>query len=186
MACYNAEQIQQYLDGELHPIAQGIVRDHLLGCAECRLQADRLAIIGKTLQAPPLREPPEAIIRNVLKRLYPELPRISSIAAMIAASFAFLLTWIFFYFDFANNSLVRALKMMSQSTADWIATSIKAVSALFTYIYASFKTIRAFLQILLQTNTSIELVISAILATSLLSIFLIYRLVFRKQHGNKA
>ena len=70
-----------------------------------------------------------------MKRLYPGTSqRITSIAAMIAASFIFFVTWIYIYFDFSSSSLIQALQLTADGTSGWLVNVIKAISAVYNSV----------------------------------------------------
>ncbi len=180
MACYSQDRLQLYAEGELNSIEQGRIRDHLLGCDACRLTAERYGQLNRSLEQPVTCEPPETVVRQVMRRLYPELPRYSSIAALIAASFFFLVTWIYVYFDFAHNSLIRALQVTSADASGWFVSAVKLVSSLFSYTYASFKAIRAFLQVVANVDLGVEVIALFMLTLSLLLFYGLFHAFARR------
>ncbi len=185
MACLTDERVQEYLEGGLTAIEAARVRDHLLTCTACQALARRYQKLNTQLQFPALREPPETIIQNVMRRLYPEFPLASSIAALIAASFLFLVSWIYIYFDFDHNSLVKALQLTSQRTSTWLSGTIKVISAVFSVTYGSFKAINAFLRAFLKINLGTEIVAGLFLTLSLLFFYSLIHFYGRKLKARK-
>lgn len=180
MGCYPDTQIQEYLAGELSNLEGNRIRDHLLTCRKCSEIADRYRKMEPFLQTPRLSEPPETIMENVLKRLYPQYPVYSSIAALIAASIVFLVTWIYIYFDFANNSLIKALHMTSRSTSNWLIGTLRSIDTLFSIIYASFKAISHVLQSILHVSIDPRVIGGIILTLSLTFFYLLFHLFARR------
>lgn len=187
MACSSDDQLQQYVDGELSSIEQCLLRDHLLACPTCRRRSEIYAGLNRCLAQPLTVEPPDMILRSVMRRIYPEFPRYSSIAAMIAASFFFLITWIYIYFDFANNSLIRALQVTSDNASGLFISVVKIISSLFYYTYASFKAIRAFLQVAVKVDVHVEIIALLLLTLAMFLFYSLFHLFARRlRRGFKA
>ena len=180
MECLNEERIQDYLEGTLNAMEASLIRDHLLACPGCNARHKTDLKINRHLQHPPLLNPPDSIIASVLRTLYPGTSFYFSIIALIAASFAFLVTWIYIYFDFSNSSLIQALKLTSKSTSGWIANLIKVVSSVFSMIYASFKAIHSFVSYLLRIDFGPEIVRGVVLALSMIFLYSLIHLFSRK------
>ncbi len=180
MACLPDKKILEYLDGEITSIEQSLVRDHLLICPGCRQKADRYAQLHKILAQPVHSEPPAWLVPQIMKRIYAETPRYTSIAALIAASFIFFVTWIYIYFDFSSSSLIQALRLTSDSTSSWLVNIIKTISAIYTFVQAAFKASHAFLAMLLNIQPGATLVIAFILAFSGLLLFATMRRLLKK------
>jgi len=180
MACLPDQKILDYLDGEIKSIEHSLVRDHLLVCSRCRQTADRYTELQKILAQPVHAEPPAWLVPQIMKRIYADTPRYTSIAALIAASFIFFVTWIYIYFDFSRSSLVQALRLTANSTSGWLVNIIKAISAIYTSVQATFKACRAFLEMLLHVRLGFPLVIAFVLAFSALLLFVTTRLLLKK------
>lgn len=176
MECITEQRIQDYLEGDLIGMETAMIRDHLLVCPTCSALSTTHTKINKRLQQPPLLNPPDTIIQAVLKTLYPEFPIYSSIAALIAASFVFLVTWIYIYFDFSNSSIIQALRLTSQSTSGWIADLIQVISTVFSMVYASFKAINSFLNYLLRINLGPDIVGGLVLVLSMIFLYSLFQL----------
>ena len=186
MACLPDDKILSYLDGEIKSIEQSLIRDHLLLCANCRRKAEGYAEMNKILAQPALSQPPAWLVPRIMKRLYPEIPRYTSIAALIAASFVFFVSWIYIYFDFSSNSLIQALRLTADRTSNWLVDAIKGISAVYSSVQAVFKACNAFLGVLLTTRPGAgALIIAFLLAFSGLLLWAMIRLLLRKPREEK-
>ncbi|HSQ34913.1 MAG TPA: zf-HC2 domain-containing protein [Candidatus Binatia bacterium] len=181
MACLPDEKILAYLDNEIKPIEQALIRDHLLVCTVCRRKADRYAELNRILAEPPVAEPPAWLVSRVMKRLYPEIPRYTSIAALIAASFAFFITWIYIYFDFSSSSLIQALQLTADKTSGWLVSTIKAISAVYTSVQAVFKAGNALVAMLLNVRSGATVTVAFLLGFSGLLLYAVTRRLLKKQ-----
>jgi predicted anti-sigma-YlaC factor YlaD len=153
-----------YNEGSLGAIESAQARDHLLLCPECRRAAAAFRLLDSILATPTLHTPPARLIPQVMERLYPALPRITSIAAMIAASVLFLITWIYIYFDFSSSSLIQALRLTTNGTSGWLADVIKAITAVYNGAQAAAKALSALLRIFLPTPLGAAVAASVFLA----------------------
>jgi hypothetical protein len=172
MACLTEAKIHEYVAGDLSPLEAQCAKDHLAGCAACRATAARYRRLEKVLAAPVWIEPPESLIGSVMRRLYPPpYPLYSSIAALIAASLLFLVSWIYIYFNFSTNSLLQAIHLSSKSTSNWIVKLVSAVDTMFLMIQATFKSASHFLHTLLGVNVQPGVLGGIFLGLSLLLIY---------------
>lgn len=180
MECLNNEKIQKYINGELTTVENAMVRDHLIVCEKCRLEYEYYERLEKYLEDPVYIKPPEIIERNVLMALFPRIPALSSVLALIAASFTLIITWIYIYFDFANNSIIQALQLTTSKTSNFIAAVIKVISTIFSAVYAIFRVINAFIDAVFKVNIGVEIIglLSFIMFIS--SLYLISRIIFKK------
>lgn len=185
MVCLPDDKILNYLEGEIKSIEQALIRDHLLVCPDCRHTADSYAELHKILEQPVTSEPPAWLIPKIMKNIYPEIPKYTSIAAMIAASFIFFVTWIYIYFDFSRNSLIKALQLTTASTSGWLVNIIKGISTIYNSVQAVFKACNAFLGMLLHIRLDGTLIIASALAFSGISLFTIIRLLLKKPAKEK-
>jgi hypothetical protein len=158
MECLTNIKIQEYVDGSLNSVENAMVRDHLIVCADCQAQHHRYEQLEHQLFAPVEMIPPAVIQRRVMNELFPKLPTYSSIIALIAASFVLLITGIYIYFDFANNSIVQALQLTSSNTSNWIASIVTFISNVFSGVYTVFKAMNRFLDIVFQINLGAEII----------------------------
>jgi len=149
MACLSDETLIAYNEGSLGAIESSQARDHLLLCPYCRRSAAAFRALDMILSTPTLHTPPARLIPQVISRLYPAAARITSIAAVIAASFVFLVSWIYIYFDFSGSSLIQALRLTASGTSSWLADVIKGISAIYDGAQAVSKALGALLRFLL-------------------------------------
>ena len=185
MACPPEHKILEYLDGETKGIEQSLIRDHLLTCPGCHRSADSYAKLNQLLLQPADIEPPAWLVPQIMKKLYPEIPKYTSIAAMIAASFIFFVTWIYIYFDFSSSSLIQALQLTADRTSGWLVNSIKGISAIYNSVQAAFKACNAFLNMLLNIRLGGTVIIASALAFSGLLLFTLIRLLLKKPGEEK-
>jgi anti-sigma factor RsiW len=172
MACLPEETILALCEGDLNAIEASQSRDHLLVCPACRLTADRYRELNLSLARPVLNEPPPLTVPQVLQRLYPALPRYTSIIAAIAASLVFLITWIYIYFDFSGSSLIQALRLTADGTSGWLANTVKAISAVYNAAQAVFRAGNALLNLLLPAPLATVVIAGSLLAFAALLAFL--------------
>lgn len=158
MECLNHKKIQQTIDGDLTRVEKAMVRDHLIVCDRCRQEYEYHERLEQFLQEPVYIKPPEIIERSVMRTLFPRIPSYSSIFALIAASFVFIVTWIYIYFDFANNSLIQAIQMTSESTSNWIGSIVKFISTVFSGVYAVFRVVDALIAVVFNVNVGVEII----------------------------
>jgi predicted anti-sigma-YlaC factor YlaD len=184
MECITDKKLHEYIEGDLTAVEKSIVRDHLIVCDECRARHEAFEMLEQTLNEPVYIEPPAVIEMNVLRKLFPRIPSYSSIFALIAASFLLLVTSIYIYFDFANNSIVRAVHLSSYNTSNWIASIVKAISTIFSAVYAVFKAVNKFLEIIFNVNIGVEVIGLAVLIILMLGFYSISHLLFKKIKGN--
>jgi predicted anti-sigma-YlaC factor YlaD len=184
MECLDEEKIHEYIDGSLTTVERSIARDHLIVCSRCRDRYEAYEKIEKSLSEPVYYAPPPIIERNVLNLLFPRIPSYSSIAALIAASFLLLVSSIYVYFDFANNSIVQALQMTSHNTSNWLGSIIRAVSTIFSAVYAVFKAVNKLIEIVFSVNVGVEVVGLSVLLVLLLGFYTLSHLMFKKIKGS--
>jgi len=186
MACLSDETLIASNEGSLGAIEAARARDHLLLCADCRRAAAAFRLLDSVLAQPVLHNPPERLIQQVMKRLFPALPRLTSIAAMIAASTVFLVTWIYIYFDFSSSSLVQALGLASEGTSGWLADIIRAISAVYNGAQAAQKAVAALWRMLLPTPLGAVAAALVLLAVPALLAGFVVRPLLRRARARKA
>jgi hypothetical protein len=186
MACLPDEILIAYNEGSLGAIEAAQARDHLLLCADCRRAAAAFRLLDSILATPTLHRPPERLVPQVMQRLFPALPRLTSIAALIAASVVFLVSWIYIYFDFSRSSLIQALRLATSGTSGWLADIIRAITAVYNGAQATTKAGGAFLRMLLPTPLSTVLAGIALLALTALLAGLLMRPRLRRARARKA
>lgn len=186
MECLNNEKIQEYINGELTNVENAMVRDHLILCEKCRLEYKYYERLEKYLEDPVYIKPPEVIERNVLKALFPRIPALSSVFALVAAGFTLIITWIYIYFDFANNSIIQALRLTSSKASNFIASIIKIISTIFSAVYAIFRVINAFIEAVFKVNIGVEIIGLFTFMMFISFFYLVSRMVFKKFKGTNA
>jgi predicted anti-sigma-YlaC factor YlaD len=180
MACLSHEKIQAYIEKNLGNVERSLVRDHLIVCEKCRETCRQYEKIENALSEPAYVEVPEVVEKYVLRKLFSQVPTYTSVLALVAVSFVFLVSWIYIYFDFANNSLVQAFKITSSSTSKWISSIIQFISAVFSGVYTVIRTLNKFFEIVFNINISVELFSVFILVLTLLIFYGVFQLVFRR------
>jgi hypothetical protein len=183
MECLTNTKIQDYIEGTLNSVESAIVRDHLIICAACKKKYNEYELLEKHLLQPVEIIPPAIIERRVLRELFPLLPSYTSIFALVAASFVLLVTGIYIYFDFANNSLIQAIQLTSNTTSNWLASVIKVISAVFSGVYTVFEAVNRVLKLLLKINLGAEVIGLTVFVLFTLLFYPIFKLAFRKLKG---
>ncbi|MBF0198243.1 MAG: zf-HC2 domain-containing protein [Planctomycetes bacterium] len=65
----NLEQISSYIDGELNPVEEAKLTDHLKQCQECSELYDELKGVSSLVQSLPLPTPPSELRRDIIHAL---------------------------------------------------------------------------------------------------------------------
>lgn len=185
MECLANNKIQEYIDGTLNSVESAMVRDHLIVCDTCREVHEEYMVLEKQLMKPVEIPVPSVIERNVMNQLFPKLPTFSSIAAMIAAGLLMLIAWTYIYFDFANNSIIQAIRLTSDTTSNWIASVINIISSIFNTTYALFTALNRYLQILLNINLGAEVIGLTFFGLFSLAFYYLFRVAYKKL-GNQS
>lgn len=180
MECLTDIKIQEYLDGGLNSVENAMVRDHLIVCESCQQRHEQYHELETRLLNPVELTPPPIIQQNVLSILFPKLPTYSSIAALIAASFFLMVTGIYVYFDFANNSIVQAMQLTSNNTSNWLGSIITFISSIFSGVYTVFKALNKFINVIFQVNIGAEMVGLTVLLLFSLIFYSIFKLAWKK------
>ncbi len=158
MACLTEDKIQEYIEKNLGTVENAMVRDHLIVCEDCKNKHLQLLHIETLLRDPVMMDVPVQIEKLVMKKLFSNLPTYTSIFSLVAASFIFFVTWIYVYFDFANNSLVQAFQMTTSGTSKWIGSIIQFISIVFSSVFTVFKAVNKFFAIVLNIHVGAELI----------------------------
>ena len=178
MKCLSNERIIKYMERSLNSVEYAITRDHLLSCEKCKLAFRQLSLLEEGLGDPVLIEPPLEIEKFVMKKLFPGISHIASVISLIAASFFLLITWIYIYFDFANDSMIKAFQLTKDQAASLISGAVKFVSVIFSGLFTLFKAINTLLEVLLNVRIGVEIT-GMIIAFVLLTLsYLIYNKLF--------
>ena len=183
MECLTSTKTQDYIEGNLNSVESSMVRDHLIVCTFCRKQHRYYEALEKQLMQPVEILPPSIIERRVMQDLFPRLPTYSSILTLIAASFVLLVTAIYVYFDFANNSIVQAIQLTSSTTSNWIASIITFISTIFSSVYAVFEVLNRFLNVLLKINLGAEIIAITVFVLFSALFYPILKVTFKKLKG---
>jgi len=180
MECLSSIKIHDYIDVAINPMESAMVRDHLITCPSCRKQYEIYDRLEKSLLQATTVEPPEIIERNVLRAIFPRIPAYSSIVAFIAASFLLTVTWIYVYFDFANNSLIQAIRLTSDNTSNWLGSVVKVISAIFSAVYTVFKVLNTLIEILFKVDIGTEIIGLFTVALFTLIFYFVSQGIFKK------
>ncbi len=183
MECLTNPKIQDYIEGTLNSVESAMVRDHIIVCHACKKKYNEYETLEKQLLQPVEILPPAIIERRVLAELFPLLPSYSSIFALVAASFVLLVTGIYIYFDFANNSIIQAIQLTSHTTSNWLASLIKVISTVFSVVYTIFEAMNRVLKLLLKINLGAEIIGLTVFVLFTLLFYPILKLAFRKLKG---
>jgi len=186
MACLSDDTLIAYNEGSLTAIEAAQARDHMLLCPDCRRSAAAFRALDMILATPTLHTPPPRLIPQVMARLFPALPRYTSIVAAIAASLVFLITWIYVYFDFSSSSLIQALQLTADNTSGWLVNVIKAISTVYNAAQAAFKAGNALLNMLFPGRLGTAVIAGAVLAFSGLLAFLLSDRRHKKERAVKS
>jgi len=185
MECLRDEKIQHYIEKSLSSVEVSRIRDHLIVCKTCQLKYQQYVQVENGLADPVYTEPPAQIVKNVMKKIVVKLPTYSSIFALITASMVLLVSWIYIYFDFSNNSLIQALKLTSNSTSNWIGQVIKIISNIFSSVYTIYKSINKFFEIIFNVNIGIEIFGFSVLILSMILVYALYLLLVKRSGKQK-
>ena len=180
MECLNDAKIQKYLEHSLNSLEHSMVRDHLIGCTRCSKKFEAYQKIEQILEKPEMVSPPKEVQRFVMAKLFPALPKFSSIMTLIVVSFVSLLSAIYIYFDFANNSIIQALQVTSNNTSNWVITIVKTISAVFSGVYALFKALNGIMEAIFKVNVGVEVLASLFTIMCMLFFYSMYKLLFKR------
>ncbi|MEN8222126.1 MAG: hypothetical protein ABFR36_02610 [Acidobacteriota bacterium] len=180
MKCLKNKQIIEYMDKTLNGVEYSLTRDHILSCDKCRQELRHYELLEKNLEKVELKEPPAEIEQFVMKKLFPRFSHIASLITLIAASFMLLIAGIYVYFDFANDSMIKAFHLTRDQATSIISSTVKFISVIFSGMLTIFKAINALLEALLNVRIGVE-VTGTIFAFFLITIsYLVYNKIFLK------
>jgi hypothetical protein len=94
-----------------------------------------------------------------------------------------LVTGIYIYFDFANNSIIQAIHLTSNTTSNWLASIIKVISTVFSAVYTVFEAMNRLLKIVLKINLGAEIIGLTVFILFTLLFYPILKVAFRKLKG---
>ncbi len=185
MKCLKNKQILEYMDKTLNSVEYSLTRDHLLSCDKCRGKLKHFELIEINLKRPELKEPPAEIEQFVMKKLFPRFSHLASLITLTAASFMLLVAGIYIYFDFANDSMIRAFHLTRDHATSIISGAVKFVSVVFTGLLTIFKAVNALLEALLNVRIGVEIT-STLFAFLLIAVsYLIYNKLFMKLKNSR-
>jgi len=168
------------MDKTLNNVEYSLTRDHILSCNKCREKLKHYELIEINLKEPQLKEPPAVIEQFVMKKLFPRFSQLASLITLTAASFLLLIAGIYIYFDFANDSMIRAFHLTSDHATSIISGAVKFISVVFAGLLTIFKAVNALLEALLNVRIGVE-VTGTLFAFLLIAVsYLIYNKLFLK------
>ncbi len=180
MKCLNNKQIIKFMEKTLNSVEYSLIRDHILSCDKCKEALKHNELIETSLKEPQLKEPPFEIENYVMRKLFPRFSHVASLITLIAASFMLLIAGIYIYFDFANDSMIKAFHLTRDHATSIISSSVKFISVIFSGLLTIFKAINVLLEALLNVRIGVE-VTGSIFAFLLISLsYLIYNKLFLK------
>lgn len=180
MKCLNNEQIIGYMEKSMKGVEFSMARDHILSCDSCRESLAHFELIEKNLDTPEMMEPPAVIQQYVMKKLFPKFSHVASLITLIAASFMLMIAGIYIYFDFANDSMIRAFQLTRDHATSVISSIVKFVSVIFSGLMTMFKAVNSLLEAVLNIRIGVE-VTGMIFAFILIFLsYLIYNKLFLK------
>jgi len=131
MKCLSDEKIIAYSENELNSVDSSMIRDHLIVCEKCSEKYSYYITMNNALNKPFLINPPEQIEKSVMNKITKGYSYFGSIVSLILVSFLMLITGIYIYFNFANDSIIQALKATSKKTSTLISTFVNFVETVF-------------------------------------------------------
>jgi len=180
MKCLTNEIIIRYMEKSLKGVEYSMTRDHILSCDKCREALAHFKLIEKNLNSPDMKEPPAEIQQVVMKKLFPGFSHVASLVTLIAASFMLLIAGIYIYFDFANDSMIRAFSMTRDHATSVISSIVKFVSVIFSGLMAMFKAVNSLLEALLNLRIGVEITGTVFALFLVFLSYLIYNKLFLK------
>ena len=182
MECPPNETLARFSEKTLNTVESALIRDHLIHCMDCRRRVNEFAAVDRSLSQPRMLTPPPVIEKSVMRRLFPVLPTYGAVFAFVIASLLLLVTWIYIYFDFANNSLIQAMQVTSNRLFRLMGGLIQGISTVFSGVYAGFKAISKLLSALIHVNLQGEVVLLGFIFLAVGAILAASRLFPRKRH----
>jgi len=174
--CLTDKDILRYIDNELNPIEYSKVRDHLLLCEKCKKKYDELITLEKYLKEPVEIEMPETIIKNVMRKISTKIP-LPSLIALISATFVFIISWVYIYFDFSSNSIFQIVQTSSKGFLGWIGSIVRVIALIFKFIYATFVTINSLFYAIFKIKPGVEIIGFIFISIGFLMIYYLFRIL---------
>ncbi len=185
MKCLNDKKMIKYMEDELNGLEYSLARDHILSCGKCKQSLKSYESLEIELNKPDIKEPPAVIEKYVIDKLFPHLSHVASLVTFIAASFLLLITGIYIYFDFANDSMIKAFQLTKNQATSVISGTVKFISSVFSGLITVFKAINSLIEVLLNVRIGVE--ITGILFVLVLAtlFYLIYNKLFLRIKDSK-
>lgn len=180
MDCLPEKKLDAYLDKTLNPIETAMIRDHLIQCDRCRRQYRDLVGLEKSLQNPVFLPAPARIRRVVMRQISGDMSYYSSLTALVAAGFLFIVTTLYLVFDFANNSIIKSFENASVRSGGIVSAVIKMISGTFKWLYSLLNTANTFFKTIFKVNPGIEVIALFSLVFSLMLIFFLYSRLLKR------
>ncbi len=183
MKCLSDDKIIAYTENELNSVDSSLIRDHLIVCKKCSEKYALYMEMNNALNEPFLLNPPEQIEKTVINKITKGYSYFGSIVSLILASFLMLITGIYIYFNFANDSIIQALKATSKKTSTLISTFVNFVETVFIGINTVFKALNSLIEAVL--NIHLGAGVTGLIFTSIF-IFLLFIIFKRIQASLKS
>ncbi|MEN8154677.1 MAG: hypothetical protein ABFR75_11720 [Acidobacteriota bacterium] len=185
MKCLSESQLNKYASNSLPGVEASIARDHILSCRKCKNAIELYKQIEDGLNDPVMKNPPAIIEKNVMKKLYPKFSYISSILTLVAVSFLMLVAGIYIYFDFANDSIIKAFQLTGVKTTSIIASGINFITGIFSGLYAIFKALNTFFEVIFKVKIGVEVTGFGFAFILMLLFYFVYNKVIVKIRESK-
>ncbi len=184
MKCLSNEKIIRYLEHSQNSMEYSLTRDHILSCEKCQNTLKYYELLESGLQEPECKEPPVEIEKNVMKKLFPRFSHIASLFSLIAASFMLLIAGIYIYFDFANDSMIRAFILTKDQATSVISGAAKFISAVFSGLLTIFKAVNTLLEVILNVKIGVEITGIVFALFFILTSYFVYNKIYLKFKGS--
>ena len=175
MKCLTELKLIKYMSGDLNSVEKSQIRDHLITCKSCSELYESFISIENNLKKPIMIEPPAGIENSVMKFINKGYSYIGSIISLIFVSFLLLITGIYIYFDFANDSIIKALRITSKKTSTFISGFINFIESVVAGITTVFSAINSLIEAALNIRLGVELTGMIISSLFIFSMYLVFR-----------
>jgi len=186
MKCLSDKKIIEYTENEMNGVEYSLSRDHILSCEKCRQSVKSYELLETELKESENVIVPSEIEEYVTNKLFPCFSHAASLITLIVTSFMLLISGIYIYFDFANDSMIKAFQLTKDQTTSLISSIVKFVSSVFSGLLTVFKAVNSILEVLLNVRIGVE--ITGILFVVILAVlsYLIYNKLFLKLRNFKS
>lgn len=175
MKCLSDNKVIEYLEKELNSVESSMIRDHLILCDKCSKKYDFYSKLDNALLQPELIDPPAEIEENVMKKVSRGYSYISSIVFLISVSFMLLIAGIYIYFDFANDSIIKALHVTTEKTTTLVSSFVNFIEMVFAGISTIFQAINSFIEAVLNIRLGIVFTGSIFSLIFFISLFFVFK-----------